>query len=178
LSPLALLPDAAGLCLQRLVLDGAAITLYLQTMNPRADCPVRGQPAQRTHSRYWRKLTDLPWRSRRVVGFHVTRFGTVSRPCQPARPLVSQLSPRFITQSASAALQRIESRPTGTTPRRRRRATTLGAASPDTRQLASHGFSGSNTVNPSARAASRSCRSDETSTSTIPRPCKSRATAN
>jgi transposase len=70
LSPLALLPDAAGLCLQRLVLDGPAITIYLQTTNPRADCPVCGQPAQRTHSRYWRKLTDLPWRSR-VVGFHV-----------------------------------------------------------------------------------------------------------
>src|SRR6516162_5164663 len=49
----------------------------------------------------------------------IPRGGTVSRPCHPTHVVVSLLSPRFTTQAALAARQRIERRPPRTRPRKK-----------------------------------------------------------
>jgi len=73
--PLALMPRALGLRLERLVLEDGKLDLWLQTSCPTAACPACGQAAQRVHSRYQRRLADLPWRGRVVrLLLRVRRF--------------------------------------------------------------------------------------------------------
>src|SRR5262245_6601982 len=61
--PLALLP--ASLALDHSAVDGSAVTLFLRTTNATAACPACGQESAHVHSRYPRRLADLPPQGRR-----------------------------------------------------------------------------------------------------------------
>ncbi|MEX0774756.1 MAG: hypothetical protein WD042_03470 [Phycisphaeraceae bacterium] len=49
-----------GLCLDRLCISSARITVEAHTVALTARCPACDQPSRRVHSRYRRRLADLP----------------------------------------------------------------------------------------------------------------------
>jgi transposase/predicted transcriptional regulator len=58
--PLDLLRAPEGSCLLRACLDVENLTVYLATTAPTAACPLCGHDTPRVHSRYTRRLDDLP----------------------------------------------------------------------------------------------------------------------
>jgi transposase len=70
-----LLPDAANLWLERVLVDSNQLNLTVSATQAEAACPVCHQPARRVQSKYSRKLADLPWATTRVqLHLHVRRF--------------------------------------------------------------------------------------------------------
>jgi len=71
----ALCPAPDELCLERIVLSRASITLVAMARRVEVPCPACGFPSQRVHSRYVRTLDDLPWHGVRVrIEAHVRKF--------------------------------------------------------------------------------------------------------
>jgi len=62
-----LLPSACSLHIEQLVLTSETATVVLRTIAASAACPRCGQSSHRVHSRYQRKLADLPSNGKRVV---------------------------------------------------------------------------------------------------------------
>jgi transposase len=60
LLPLELLGAPEGSCLVRACLDLENLTVHLATTAPTAECPLCGLDTRRVHSRYTRRLDDLP----------------------------------------------------------------------------------------------------------------------
>jgi transposase len=56
-----ILPDPSCLRLPRLTADESAITATVLTTPTSARCPLCGELSSRVHSRYTRRLADLPW---------------------------------------------------------------------------------------------------------------------
>src|SRR5262249_30814156 len=81
--PATILPDPACLHLLGLSADAATITATVRTTATTARCPLCDQPATQVHSRYTRRLADLPWHgvAMRLV-LHVRKFfcSTISCP--------------------------------------------------------------------------------------------------
>ena len=66
LLPLELLGASEGSCLVRACLDVENLTVHLATTAPTAACPLCGSDTRRVHSRYTRRLDDLPCLGRSV----------------------------------------------------------------------------------------------------------------
>jgi transposase len=60
LLPLELLGAPGGSCLVSAYLDIKHLTIHLATTAPTAACPLCGSDTRRVHSRYTRRLDDLP----------------------------------------------------------------------------------------------------------------------
>nr|WP_278562951.1 transposase family protein [Fischerella thermalis] len=58
-----LLPDSANLKLENCILDEikTQINVIVSAITRVVNCPVCNQPIHKIHSRYERKLADLPW---------------------------------------------------------------------------------------------------------------------
>ena len=56
-----LIPDPKSLRLECIVCGPQFVTLIVKTIQPLASCPTCGQASKRVHSRYERKVADLPW---------------------------------------------------------------------------------------------------------------------
>jgi len=54
-------PDPAAVTLERIVADEASVTLVVRARRARVPCPCCESVATRIHSRYTRRLGDLPW---------------------------------------------------------------------------------------------------------------------
>ncbi len=54
-------PDPAAVTLERIVADGASVTLVVRAQRARVPCPCCEHIATRVHSRYTRQPGDLPW---------------------------------------------------------------------------------------------------------------------
>ncbi len=61
-----LLPDLPGFSIEQITLSGGVITVLAQSRTVSASCPTCAQLSSRIHSRYQRKLADLPWSGRTV----------------------------------------------------------------------------------------------------------------
>lgn len=61
-----LLPDRAGLRRDRVIVDSGAITIEVSSCNDTSRCPMCGRSSSRVHSRYVRRLDDLPWHGVKV----------------------------------------------------------------------------------------------------------------
>ena len=73
--PLELLGAPEGSCLVRACLDVENLTVHLATTAPTAACPLCGYDTRRVHSRYTRRLDDLPCLGRCVrLQLAVRRF--------------------------------------------------------------------------------------------------------
>lgn len=71
----ALLPDPTQLRLHCLTVSDALITMVVSTTVTDASCPLCHQASNRPHSRYQRRLADLPWTGIAVqIRLHVRRF--------------------------------------------------------------------------------------------------------
>lgn len=58
--PLSLFSRAGGLCVDQLVINPSAITFFLRTTGATALCPSCDHPSDYIHSRYTRRVLDLP----------------------------------------------------------------------------------------------------------------------
>jgi transposase len=68
-------PVPSGLCIEQVALTENTATLVVQRTTATAPCPLCGQPSQRVHSRYQRKLADLPMQGKTVlIHFRARRF--------------------------------------------------------------------------------------------------------
>jgi hypothetical protein len=61
-----LLPPTRGVRLIEVDVEDASVRLQLTTTAPTATCPGCAVPSSSVHSRYQRRLTDLPWGTRAV----------------------------------------------------------------------------------------------------------------
>jgi transposase len=70
-----LLPDARALCCESIQWDGQRITVVVRSVSVGSPCPCCGKVSERIHSRYLRRLADLPWQGAVVaVHWHSRRF--------------------------------------------------------------------------------------------------------
>jgi transposase len=75
--------DPQHLSLKRTVGVGASLTFVLQSTATTAPCPLCGQPSARPHSRYVRRLADLPCHDRSVrLQVEVRRFFCANADCR------------------------------------------------------------------------------------------------
>src|SRR3712207_3304046 len=78
-----LLPDAAGLHLERIETDDESIVLELRSTSSEAACPKCGQVSTRVHSKYLRHPRDLPWGTVPVrLRLHARRFRCLTGDCE------------------------------------------------------------------------------------------------
>jgi transposase len=77
-----LLPDAVELRLERVVSESHSISLVVEAARPLAYCPSCRRASSRRHSRYIRRLADLPWNGVRVrIELHTRKFFCDSLSC-------------------------------------------------------------------------------------------------
>ena len=94
-----LLADPTCLRLERILSATALITLVIRTAGPSAACPQCGTSARRVHSRYVRRVADLPWHGVSVrLELHARKFFCPSDGC-PQRIFTERL-PRVVAAHA------------------------------------------------------------------------------
>ena len=78
-----LLPLTPGLVLNGITYGEKQLTLSLTSSHPMAPCPFYHNSSQRIHSRYDRKVADLPWANKRILlELHVRRFFCEGKDCK------------------------------------------------------------------------------------------------
>ncbi|MEJ6486283.1 ISL3 family transposase, partial [Nostoc punctiforme UO1] len=80
-----LLPDTTNLQLKRWQFDKVqgTITLIVSAVQTVINCPVCNHPTHRIHSRYERKLTDLPWADYSItIQLRVRKFFCINTLCK------------------------------------------------------------------------------------------------
>jgi transposase len=78
----ALFPDSTSLAVQNLPADSGAVCLLVRSNTPGARCPLCRQPSESVHSRYIRKLADLPCHGKAVtLRLQVRRFRCLVSHC-------------------------------------------------------------------------------------------------
>jgi zinc-finger of transposase IS204/IS1001/IS1096/IS1165 len=86
-----LFPHLGSLYLNSISLDGCTITFTVAVKRGYARCPLCQHPCERVHSRYRRRVADLPISGRNVVlVIHVRRFRCLARSC-PRRIFAERL---------------------------------------------------------------------------------------
>jgi transposase len=77
-----LLPGGACLKLRRIRHRDGRVSIIATAVSPAADCPTCGRSSRCVHSRYWRRLRDLPWQGFPVdLRVRVRRFRCRGRDC-------------------------------------------------------------------------------------------------
>jgi hypothetical protein len=88
-SLLSLLP--AGLIVDRVIVDPDRVTVAVRARGAAGSCPLCRRPSRRVHSRYVRRLGDLPWQGRvGQLGLQVRRFRCSASEC-PRRVFAERL---------------------------------------------------------------------------------------
>jgi transposase len=86
-----ILPDSTCLHLLRLTADATGITAHVVTKQFEARCPLCGHTSSRIHSRYVRRVADLPWHGVAMrLDLHVRRFFCLAPEC-PRQIFVERL---------------------------------------------------------------------------------------
>lgn len=68
-------PIPSGLRIEQVTFTANTASLVVQRTTATAPCPLCGQPSQHVHSRYQRKLADLPTQGKTVlIQLHARRF--------------------------------------------------------------------------------------------------------
>jgi transposase len=90
----ALLPPTRGISLTEVSVEDASVGLRLTATVPTAACPDCAVPSSSVHSRYQRRLTDLPWGTRAVhIRLIVRKFFCRNGAC--ARRIFTERLPDF-----------------------------------------------------------------------------------
>jgi transposase len=79
-----LLPPTCGICLTEVIVEDQSVQVQLRAIAPTALCPDCATPSSAVHSRYQRRLADLPWgalavRMQLLVRKFVCRHATCAR---------------------------------------------------------------------------------------------------
>lgn len=99
-----LLPDLPGFSIEQVSLAHGVITVLAQSQTTSARCPECAHLSLRVHSRYQRRLADLPWSGRRVqLVLQVHRFFCL-RPACP-RKTFAEAIPSIAKRYARRTIQ-------------------------------------------------------------------------
>jgi transposase len=94
-----LLPDPSLIKLERFVSSPDAIIVVIKTKQPQASCSLCQQPSPKIHSRYVRRLADLPWQGVAIrLELTVRRFFCIHEDCQ--RKIFAQQLPPIVKRYA------------------------------------------------------------------------------
>jgi transposase len=94
-----LLADPTCLRLERIISSAISLTLVVRTIGPTAACPRCGAMSGRVHSRYRRRVADLPWHGVAArLELHARKFLCVGLDC-PQRVFTERL-PRVVAPHA------------------------------------------------------------------------------
>jgi transposase len=94
-----LLPDPSLIKLERFVSSPDAIIVVIKTKLPQASCSLCQQPSQKIHSRYVRRLADLPWQGVAIrVELTVRRFICMNDSC--SRKIFAEQLPSIVKRYA------------------------------------------------------------------------------
>ena len=100
----ALLPATHGISLTEVSVEDASVGLQLTATVPTAACPDCAVPSSSVHSRYQRRLTDLPWGTRAVhIQLSVRKFFCRNRAC--ARRIFTERLPDFAAPYARKTMR-------------------------------------------------------------------------
>jgi transposase len=100
----ALLPATHGISLTEVSVEDASVGLRLTATVPTAACPDCAVPSSSVHSRYQRRLTDLPWGTRAVhIQLIVRKFFCRNRTC--ARRIFTERLPDFAAPYARKTMR-------------------------------------------------------------------------
>jgi transposase len=94
-----LLPPMHGVRLTHVTMEKTSIRLQLTAIAPTAACPLCGLPSSALHSRYQRRLTDLPWGTR-TVHFQLTVRKFLCRDATCLRRICTERLPALIATDA------------------------------------------------------------------------------
>src|ERR671918_2323741 len=94
-----LLPPTRMVSLTHVTVEKASIQLQLTATAPTAACPLCGVPSSSIHSRYRRRLTDLPWGTR-VVRLHLLVRKFVCRDPNCVRRIFTERLPELVAPYA------------------------------------------------------------------------------
>ena len=86
-----LLPDHRSLALDEVRLTPDGITVFVASMLPNNRCPLCDQSSTRVHSRYQRKLADLPWQGLAVRIYWCSRKFFCDNSACPQRVFTERL---------------------------------------------------------------------------------------
>lgn len=99
MSDLPLFPASSPLHLEQVVIEPQAIVFVLRTIAATASCPGCGQTSDQVHSRYWRRLTDLPSQGRAIqVRLLARRFFCPTADC--TRRIFTERLPEVVAPQA------------------------------------------------------------------------------
>ncbi|GHO87559.1 transposase family protein [Dictyobacter formicarum] len=77
-----LLPDLVDFTIEQVMLEGDQVIILAQSQTVHALCPACAHPSSRVHSRYTRRLADLPWGGQSVrLVIQVRRFFCQQQTC-------------------------------------------------------------------------------------------------
>lgn len=82
---LSMLPGFPGLSCDEVAVTDDVVTARVSSALSKCRCPQCGWPSYRGHSRYDRRLADLPWQGRRVILLWRTRRWFCDNPTCPRR---------------------------------------------------------------------------------------------
>ena len=100
----AFLPLPQGLCITEVCQDEACLLVEVLSIQPSACCPLCSQESDGVHSRYQRRLKDLP-SAGQVVYLHLTvrKFFCLNPQCQ--RKIFTERLPAFVEPWAQATVR-------------------------------------------------------------------------
>ena len=99
-----LIPDPESLRLECIASGTHLITLIVKTFRPQARCPSCGQPSKRIHSRYERRITDLPWNGIPVrLHLRTRKFFCTNDNC--SRSIFTERLPQVVESYARSSLR-------------------------------------------------------------------------
>jgi transposase len=99
-----LLPPTRGISLTEVFVEDTSVRLRLTATVPTAACPDCAVPSSSVHSRYQRRLTDLPWGTRAVhIQLSVRKFFCRNRAC--ARRIFTERLPDVVAPYARKTMR-------------------------------------------------------------------------
>jgi transposase len=102
-----LLPPTRGIRLTEVTVQDASVQLQLMTIAPTASCPDCTVPSSSIHSRYQRRLADLPWGSLAIrIQLIVRKF--VCRHSTCARRIFTERLPDFAATYARKTMRLVK----------------------------------------------------------------------
>jgi transposase len=94
-----LLPPTRSVRLTGMAIEPESVLLHVTTRAPAASCPRCAVPSSTVHSRYQRRLTDLPWGTRpRRLQLAVRKFVCRNPSC--SRRIFTERVPEFVAPYA------------------------------------------------------------------------------
>src|SRR5262245_29416808 len=99
-----LLPPTCGIRLTQVIVEDASVQVQLTAIAPTASCPDCAVPSSAVHSRYQRRLADLPWGSLAVrMQLIVRKFACRQSTC--ARRIFTERLPDFAATYARKTMR-------------------------------------------------------------------------